>query len=530
MRASVGETITREVRRPGSGSLPKRWLLGIVAALVVAAGVWVFLIIRNWPFKEQAVIKALQDRFARQVEIRSFRLTYFPPGCVASGVSFLHRSRKDLPPLITVATLTVRGSYHGLLTQSVNQVDVAGLHVTIPPKGQNGQEPNVFPLTNSVSGKHLAIGEIVTKDALLDFLPESSGKEPFRLKVDQLKLDNVGESGPIAFHALLRNSEPPGDIRSDGQIGPWSENNPSSTPLSGSYTYQNVKLGFFHGIDGTLSSRGKFGGMIGQIHAEGDVDVPDFRVSGGSEGVSLKAKYEVMVNGTNGDTTLQSVQSNFERTTVFANGAIAGQSGEQGKTAALEMSAHEARVEDLLRLFAGAAQPSLVGPIQLRAKVQLPPGPQAFLRRLSLEGDFGIGGERFTNPHLQGPVNKLSESAQGESTKQQSADSRTALSNLKGHVVLRNGTATLSNISFTEAGTLAEISGTYNLLDKSVHLYGTLHTNGDLSDTTSGFKAVVLKAIGPLLKKKTVTVVSFTISGTSSKPAFGLDLAGKRKF
>jgi hypothetical protein len=194
------------------------------------------------------------------------------------------------------------------------------------------------------------------------------------------------------------------------------------------------------------------------------------------------------------------------------------------------MSAQQARVEDLLRLFAGAAQPSLVGPIQLRARVQLPPGPQAFLRRLSLDGDFGISGERFTNPDLQAPVNKLSESAQGESTKQQASDSQTALSNLKGHVVLRNGTATLSNISFTGPGTRAEISGTFSLLDKTVHMHGILHTHGDLSDTTSGFKAVVLKAVGPLLKKKTVTVVSFTISGTSSKPAFALDLAGKRKF
>ena len=525
----MGETIIREDRRSGSWTFSKRWLLGIVAALVVGASVWVFLLIRNWPFKEQAVIKALQDRFARQVEIRSFRLTYFPPGCVASGVSFLHRKRKDLPPLITVATLTVRGSYHGLLTQSVNQVDVAGLHVTISPKGQSGQEPNVFPLTNSVSGKNLAIGEIVTKDALLEFLPESSGKEAFRLKVDQLKLDNVGESGPIAFHALLRNSEPPGDIRSDGQIGPWNEDSPGSTPVSGSFTYRNVKLGYFQGIEGTLSSSGKFGGTIGQIHSDGDVAVPDFHISGGSGSVPLNVKYEALVNGTNGDTQLQKVQSNFQRTTLFTNGAIAGQSGGHGKTAALEMSAQHARVEDLLRLFAGVAQPSVIGPIQLRAKVQLPPGPEAFLRRASLEGDFGIGGERFTNPDVQTPLNKLSESAQGESTKQQAADSQTALSNLKGHVVLRNGTATLTNISFTEPGTVAEISGTYNLLDKSVHLSGTLHTNGNLSDTTSGFKAFVLKAVGPFLKKKAVTVVSFTISGTSSKPVFALDLVGKNR-
>jgi AsmA-like C-terminal region len=152
------------------------------------------------------------------------------------------------------------------------------------------------------------------------------------------------------------------------------------------------------------------------------------------------------------------------------------------------------------------------------------------LRRLRVGGDFGIGGQRFTNPDLQASVNKLGESAQGESKTQQAEDSETVLSNLKGHVELKDGIATLSNISFTEPGTLAEIAGTYNLIDKSLNLRGVLHTNGKLSDTTSGFKAVLLKAVGPFLKKKIMTIVPFTITGTSSQPAFALDLAGKRKF
>jgi hypothetical protein len=32
------------------------------------------------------------------------------------------------------------------------------------------------------------------------------------------------------------------------------------------------------------------------------------------------------------------------------------------------------------------------------------------------------------------------------------------------------------------------------------------------------------------LKKKTVTVVPFTVTGTSTKPSFSLDLTAKRKF
>ena len=87
----------------------------------------------------------------------------------------------------------------------------------------------------------------------------------------------------------------------------------------------------------------------------------------------------------------------------------------------------------------------------------------------------------------------------------------------------------LLNTSFVAPGTRAEIGGTYNLLNKMVDLRGILYTNGKLADTTSGFKAIVLKALSPFLKKKNLTIVPFTITGTSSDPKFALDLAGKRQ-
>ena len=511
---------------------PWRWALAILAGIFIAAGIWLIVLAWNWPFTQPAVAKALTDRYARPVDIRSFRSTYFPPGCVLEGISFQHRKRKNLPPLITVATLTIRASYSGLLPfrKRIDKVEIRGLHIQIPPKDQNGKEPNVFPLTNSVSGATLTIGEIEADGALLEFSPQEPGKEPFRLKIGQLKLDNVGESGPVAFHTVFQNTEPPGEIRSDGQVGPWNENDPGSTPVSGSYSYKNVDLGFFQGLNGTLLAHGKMSGVIREIHSGGDVDVPDFRVGGSSAAVHVTAKFEAVVNGTNGDTELQKVQSNFQKTTLLTKGTIAGQPGEHGKAATLEMAAQRARIEDLLRLFAGVAQPSLRGPIELRAKVRFPPGPETFLKRLSIDGDFGIAGQQFTDAGIQTKVDKLGESAQGESKKQQAEDSEIVLSNLKGHVALKNGIATLSNISFTEPGTSAEMAGNFNLLDKSLHFAGVLRTTGKLSDTTSGFKAVVLKGLAPFLKKKTLTVVAFTISGTSSQPSFALDLAGKRKF
>ena len=73
-------------------------------------------------------------------------------------------------------------------------------------------------------------------------------------------------------------------------------------------------------------------------------------------------------------------------------------------------------------------------------------------------------------------------------------------------------------------GSSADIRGTYGLIDHRVELHGVLHTTGKLSDTTSGFKAFVLKAISPFFKKKQeVKIVPFKITGTFKDAKVGLD-------
>jgi len=507
----------------------RRWILTSVAVVTAGVAVAAVLLAMNWPFTQTAVTKALEDRFARDVKIQRFRTTYFPPGCIAEGIEFLHRRRKDLPPLITVQTLTIRASYSGLLRihKLVNDVRVAGLHVLVPPKNPNAAR-ETFPLTNSTSGKTLTIGEITADGAVLEFISEHPAEDRFTLGIDHLILDHVGESDPVTFHARFSNTEPPGEIRSDGRFGPWNDDDPASTPLSGSYTYKHARLGVFDGIAGTLSSQGKFGGTVGHIDAEGDIDVPDFKVSGSAHEVHLASNFHAVIDGTNGDTYLSRVESHFGRTTVISQGDVKGHPGQHGKTAMLSMSVSQGRIEDLLLLFTSAARPAETGGVRLQTKVELPPGPQAFLRRLRLEGEFGIGGGRFTDPKVQEPVNRLAESARGETKGQEEVDPATVLSNLRGQVSANLGIAKLSKISFTELGTLAEIEGTYNLVDKKLDLRGVLHTSGKLADTTSGFKSVVLKALGPFIKKKSITVVPFVITGTPSDPSFALDLDARR--
>src|SRR5208283_3237673 len=267
----------------------------------------------------------------------------------------------------------------------------------------------------------------------------------------------------------------------------------------GSYTYEHANLAVFEGISGTLSSQGKFSGTLAHIDANGEIDVPDFRVSGSSHTVHLISKFQAVVDGTNGDTYLQNVDAQFQRTTVTSKGSVVGRPGQQGKTVRLEMAVNGGRIEDLLSLFTEEKRPSMTGSINLRAKVQVPPGPPGFLQKLDLTGSCGIGSERFTNPAIQQPVNALTQSARGENEKQEAEDPQTVLSQLSGQVTVKNGVATLSDVFFTAPGTRAQIQGTYNLVDQKVDLHGVLYTDGKLSATTSGFKALVLKAVGPFL-------------------------------
>src|SRR5579872_3656677 len=208
------ELVSLPVSSNRNGVLWRR--IFVSAALGVFALVLgiIFLAV-NWPFTQAAVTKALEDRFARDVTIRNFRSTCFPPGFVAEGVEFLHREQKNVPALITVQTLTLHAGYFGLLriNKLVKDVQVVGLHVRVPPKGADGSR-HMFPLTNSTSGKTLTIGEITTDDAVLEFIPKEPGQDRFTLKIDHLTLNHVGENDPITFHARLKNAEPPGDILS----------------------------------------------------------------------------------------------------------------------------------------------------------------------------------------------------------------------------------------------------------------------------------------------------------------------------
>jgi hypothetical protein len=62
---------------------------------------------------------------------------------------------------------------------------------------------------------------------------------------------------------------------------------------------------------------------------------------------------------------------------------------------------------------------------------------------------------------------------------------------------------------------------------KPVH--GQLLLDAKLSETTTGFKSILLKAVDPFFRKEGKTVQPIKVTGTREKPSFGLDLGHKSK-
>jgi hypothetical protein len=502
-----------------------RWKLWIPAAFALLALIYLVVIALNWPFTQQAVIDALQERSLRSVTIGHFYRTYFPPGCVAEDVRFLHRRHKEKVPLITIRKVVLVATYFRILTlqERLSLVRVMDMHVTVPP-AEPGQPNPVMPLTYSKSRPAIKVDTTIADGAILEYLSKT-GKQPYRLTIDKLRLDGIGNNLPISYKSLISTEMPPGKIRSAGVFGTWNPKDPGSTPVQGEYSFENANLVAFGGISGTLFSSGNFKGRLSEIRAQGTVNVPNFKVHDTSHERQLAVAYHAVVDGTSGDAKLEEATARFDNTTVEFKGSVAASGNTDGKTASLDMWTNNGRVEDILRLFISDTTAPMSGGFTFAGHVDVPPGPEPFVRRIKLRGDFGVLGGKFANTETERDLTRLSNSSDKQRKNPAEPPAANVLSDLKGHGQAVNGIATLSNLSFTIPGAKAWMHGTYGLIDYKIDLHGTMLTTGNPSDATTGFKSLMLKVITPFLKKKhSAKLVPFKITGTYSKPDVSLDL------
>jgi hypothetical protein len=508
-------------------SIKARWIK-IAAGLVVGAlGIAAVMIATHWPFTRESVVQALEQTFASSVEVKSFRVTYFAPGCVMEGVTFRRNGDRDVPAIATVERLTIQGSYVGFFTipKRIPRVKVEGLHVFASTRSeQAGKEVQDRAVGDQTS---VVIGEINADGAVVEFASGQAGATPLKFEIHKLTLNGAGQGREMAFHAALRNPTPPGDIRADGRFGPLRRDDPGKTPASGAYVFEHADLGAFAAIGGTLSSSGKFGGVLEQMEVRGNAEVPNFEVDRShGHAVHLKTEFAATVNGMEGDVALKSVSLDFGKTSLSAHGEVVGKARADGKTLTLAGTQQKGTIQDWLWLLAKTEHPALTGAMNFRAQAQVPPGEQDFIQRVNLQGDFVIGSADFTKPTTQEAVDNLSQVALGG--KPNEAPPAEVAENMTGTVEVKNGVATFSDLYFYVPGVKVHLHGTYGILTEKIDLHGHLRVDHKLSKGSSGFKGAFLRVAEQFFrtskKVQHAEIVPIKIGGTFSEPTYGLDI------
>lgn len=497
---------------PLQPNFPLRKVVLATVGLVIFAGLVVILYTRVWPFSQESVLQDLKEASDSTVTARSSRQTYFPsPGCILENVEFRHGKQQFT--LITIDKLIIQGSYNGILRRHVPRITAIGARVFIPPFGSE--------MTFQTEHSNTVVDEIVANGTMVEFA-EEGGKKPLRFDVHEATLNGVRWGSPIGYKLKFHNPEPPGELDVEGDFGSWTTGQPGETPISGKYTFERADLGVYRGIGGFLDSQGTFRGTLKHINIQGSTDTPDFNVTSGGHKVRLRTRFDAYVDAIHGDTFLNRVVAYWGRTTVAAEGSVAGSPGQKGKSAQLRLTSRQGRIEDILGLFVSKRSP-MSGTVSLQAQAGIPSGPEPFLDKVKLNGAFGIDSGTFTKPETQKDVDALSAGARGDN--KQKEDPETVMTDLKGQVTLAGGIAQFSDLSFGIPGARARMHGTYNIINHKIDLHGRMRVDTKISKTEQGVKALLLKIMDPIFKKKKKgEVVPVHISGTYEKPQFGLDL------
>jgi hypothetical protein len=478
----------------------RRWIF-VACAILVALAVGGALIAPHWPFTPEAAAKSLGDAFASRVQFGTFHEIWFPhPGFNATNVTFIPTKGAEAGNA-HVDKLHVDAGWFGLFRHHVREMTFDGVNVWVRALGEG-----------AFAGH--AGDSVIEQAELRKAVLQVGQNNNQRFEFADVDLKNVGNGREVTYRIHVAIPRPAGDLELDGKLGAWGEGQVAASPLKGSYRLNRADLRVFDGIAGILSSKGNYSGVLRELRLSGEADVPQFMVVESGHTHHLSAQFQAVVNGTNGDTDLQGIRAAVDHTSFESTAKV---EGERAKTATLEIGSGRGRIEDLMLLFIKARQSPILGPIEFRAHITLPPGEVPFKRRVELAGDFGVFGAGFTKRATQASTNQLSERAEGDPK----GEPERVLSDLAGHVELRNGVATFSNLSFRVPGAAAHMAGTFNLVTERIDLHGKLATEAELSQTTTGIKSVFLKLLNPIYKRRRAgAVVPVSVTGTYEHPEF----------
>ncbi len=503
------------------------YVVGIVVGLL--AGLVLFVILRTRNIDDRTrewVVRELQQRFNSEVELEQLHVNLLPQmGVDGEGLSIRYHNRRDLPPMFHVQKFSFNLGFLGILRapRHIPGIYVENMTITIPPRGEKKEPKPPSPKKKPIPS--VIVDEIVCNDTDLVIVPKKDGKEPLDFDIHDLVLKSVGVDKPFDFHGNLTNAKPQGEIATVGTFGPWDADEPGDTPVTGSYKFTDADLGPFPGIAGTLSSTGDYRGQLNEIEVEGKTDTPNFSLDPVGRPVPLHTDFSATVNGTDGDTYLHPVRATLGSSLIIAEGSVVRVPEKQGHIITLNVSAPDARIQDMLSLAVNSDKPFMTGPAKIKAKLLLPPGKQKVLQKMILDGQVGVEDAKWSSPEIRDKLASLSRHAEGQPENQ---DAGSSVSDLRGDFRLEKGVIRFRKLNFAVPGAQLNLQGIYDIGESKLDFNGHLRLRAKLSQTVTGKKSFFLKAVDPFFSKEGAgTLLPITITGTRNEPTLGVSVFHK---
>jgi hypothetical protein len=490
---------------------------------------------RAQPILRTRVIETLSTRFKSPVELAELEVSISDglhvhgKGLKIFGATDPNPSEAGIQPLLSIREFRFNTPLRDLFREPmrVNTIFVDGMTMNLPPKNDRQQMTNMRRRGGKMS---IAVTQFLCTDTKLVINTIKPGKAPLTFEISGLRLKDIGPSKPLQFNATLLNPKPVGDIQSTGLFGPLNERSPRDSAVVGTYSFTNADLGTLKGIGGILSSTGQYGGTLGRIEVNGQTDTPDFRVDVSGHPVPLHTDFHAIVDGTDGDTYLDPVNARFLHSAFVARGKVEHLVNAPGHDIVLHVQMTHAAIEDLLTLGVKTEPPIMSGAVVMTTQLNLQPGLGDIADRLRLKGKFHVPNGHFSNEKLQKRIDDFSLRGMGEPELIESPTQIVVPTDLQGTFVLNNGVLSFSSLHFQVPGTNANMNGQYSLDGRTFDMHGKLRTDAKLSQMTTGWKSLLLKAVDPFFHKNGAgTELPFKITGTRSEPHFGLDFGHKGK-
>lgn len=543
------------------------------------------------PFLRARIVEGLQDHFHTRVELDDFHVE---PGNGLRGnwgIWATGRGLRIWPPERTggdhpleVATQSlplielrefrfhVPLRYKADRPVTISLVRLNGMDIHVPPRSERDRNTGIDSAmggrklpqktggpaassdssipANSQSGSAGVLSSVVVErveceGVRLEMETDKPDKLPLTFVIAHLQLRNVSADKSMEYTAELTNPKPTGLIHTTGKFGPWFIDDPGQTPVEGTYRFDNADLATFKGIAGILHSTGTYHGTLRDIVADGEADVPDFRLTHFGNTLPLHTRFHARIDGTNGDTRLDSVDATLGHSHFSTNGQIVrvgrvpstgvvqisqqeGPHPPQGHDINLKVDVDRGRMEDFLHLASRTPTPLLMGALTLTATLHIPPGKEPVHQRIRLDGVFKLDQAHFTSEKIQNRIRELSLRGQGHPGDVKTTDANSIASTMQGEFHMADAVIVMPSLNYDVPGAAIKLTGKYDI-DGFMNFSGSARMQATVSQMVGGWKGFLLKPADRFFKKDGAgTMVLIQIKGPHDQPDFSVNFPGSK--